>query len=102
MTYQPSGVTQGLYVLGTYFDCSVGLKKSFKDNRSTLSLNITDIFNKAYVPSKLDRLEQYSLTHGNFDMRGIRLSFSYKFGKNSIPKSRETKSAIDEEKTRIK
>ncbi len=102
LIYQPPGLTQGLYILGQYLDLSASLKKTFKDGRSTLSINIMDIFNATLVASRIDKPSEYSLLYGNHDNRGIRLTFSYKFGKNTIPKSRENKSGIEDEKERTK
>jgi outer membrane receptor protein involved in Fe transport len=100
--YQPKGSTQGLFILGKLVDLSFGVKKVFKDKKSALSLNVTDVFNAAYITATVDKIDQYSYIHGNYDKRGIRLSFSYKFGKSTIEKPREKKSSIEDETKRIK
>jgi hypothetical protein len=101
LMYQPRGFTQGMFVLGRMIDCSASVKKTFKGSKSSLSLTLTDLFNGAYVTAKVDRPEQYSYIYGNYDMRGIRLTFSYKFGKTTIGDAREKSSTIEEEENRL-
>lgn len=100
--YQPSGMSQGLFQLGRMADLSVGLKKVFKDNRSTLTLNFLDLLNTSYVTATVNTKDQYSFTHGNYYKRGLRLTFSYLFGKTTIKSKEQKQSNIQEEKQRVK
>ncbi len=99
--YQPAGSSQGLFVLGRVMDMSAGARKVFKGDNASLAINFTDILNAAYVTATVDKPDQYSRIYGNYDRRGVRLAFSYKFGKKTIQKSRDKASAIDDELKRI-
>jgi len=102
LMYQPAGASQGLFILGRMLDLSSGIKKTFKDNRSALTINFVDMLNSAYITAKVDNTQQYSFLHGNYDKRGVRFSFTYKFGNRALQKARDKNSGIEEEKSRIK
>lgn len=102
LMYQPKGFTQGMFTLGRMLDFSISFKKGFKDNKSALVFSVTDIFNSAYVTAKVNLQDQYSFIYGNYNRRGVKIAFSYKFGKKNIQQSREKKSSIEEEQKRLK
>jgi|GEM_PF-1286648 len=99
--YQPKGYTQGLFTLGKMLDLSVSFRKTFKDNKCSLSVSFSDITNTAYIGAVIDETDQYSRIYGNYDKRGVQLTFSYKFGKKDIESSREKESNIESEKNRL-
>jgi outer membrane receptor protein involved in Fe transport len=100
--YQPSGMAQGLFMLGRMADLSVGLKQSFRDKRSTISVNLLDLLNTSYVTAKVDTYNQYSYTHGNYYKRGVRIAFTYLFGKMTVKNKELKPSSIQEESQRVK
>lgn len=100
--YQPKGTTQGLFTLGRMMDLSCGLKKNFRNEKSSISLLFIDILNAAYITATVNKTDQYSYIYGNYDKRGIRVVFSYKLGKKTIDNTREKNSSIEDEKKRLK
>jgi hypothetical protein len=101
-SYQPKGVTQGLFILGRMLDLNISIKKAFKGGKYSLSLSFLDMLNSAYITAEVDQVSQYSFINGNYDRRSVRVSFSCNFGKKSLEKSRDRKSSIEDEKRRIK
>ncbi len=101
LMYQPGGMTQGIFVLGRMLDFSVHLKKTFKNNKAAISLSGLDLFNSAYVTAKVDDESQYSFISGSYNKRGVRLTFSYKFGKKDIESQRNKTDSNEQEKDRL-
>ncbi|MTI33169.1 TonB-dependent receptor domain-containing protein [Xanthovirga aplysinae] len=90
-----------IYKVGNTFDVSLGVKKSLFNDRGSLALNLSDIF-KGNVAEVDINLEQMKAEYRNqFDTRYLRLSFNYKFGKESVKNNRKRKAGNQEERNRL-
>ena len=99
--YQPQGYTQGIFTLGRLLEVSTSVKKVFKDNKFSVVLSFADLFNSAYVTALVDEGDQFSFINGNYDKRGIQITFLYNFGKSTIEKRVDKESSIKNETERL-
>lgn len=98
--YQPKGSIQGTFILGRIMELSLHLSKTF-NNKATLTISGLDLLNSTYVSARVDEPSQFTLIDGSYNRRGVRVSFSYKFGKKSIQKERTKDNAVKDEKDRL-
>ena len=79
---------------------NAGLQKNLFDQRATIRLNIQDIFWKGYPRAT----SLYTGYREDFiaerDTRVANISFTYRFGKRTVPQSRRHSSGAEEEKRR--
>jgi hypothetical protein len=79
---------------------NAGVQKNFWDKRATIRLNVQDIFWKGYPRAT----STYTGYQEDFiairDTRQATISFTYRFGKTSIPQSRRRGGGAEEEKRR--
>jgi len=93
---------EGIYKWKPYGRLNVGIQKKFKDEKSTLSFNVTDVFktniyrSTAYIPE----LNINTNVLLDFEPRVARLTYTYNFG-NTKAKSRERTTGSEEERSRI-
>lgn len=92
---------QGIYRLGSRFDVGLGLKKTFKDDKLILSLNVNDIFYSTYYDIGVDYLDQKNGFIEKNDTRSVIIGLSYRFGSDKILRPRQRDTGNEEEKSRI-
>lgn len=88
-----------VYKLHRRWGTDIGFTKNLKDQRSSLKLSISDLFNtnsKINLTTDFGRFD--SRINQTFDMRVIRLTYSYKFG--NLKQSQKRKSVDTEEQSR--
>ncbi|MCX2741205.1 outer membrane beta-barrel family protein [Pontibacter anaerobius] len=94
-SYQSPAV-YGLYRVGEQWWVDAGLKRSFLDDKLTLSMNVTDIFKSRVLKvdtelnGNVNAIEQY---HG---ARSVRLNLRYRFSKGSKFESKKRNVNLDE------
>ncbi|TPE43017.1 outer membrane beta-barrel family protein [Pontibacter mangrovi] len=94
-SYQSPAV-YGLYNVGEQWWVDAGLKRSFLDDKLTLSMNVTDIFRSRILKvdtelnGNVNAIEQY---HG---ARGVRFNIRYRFNKGSEFESKKRNVNLDE------
>ncbi|MBK6931537.1 MAG: TonB-dependent receptor [Saprospirales bacterium] len=92
---------RGFYHLRATAHLAAGLKaKCFRD-QADVSLYAFDILRTTTARSDVELQDQRSYSEQFFDMQGIRLNFSWKFGRNSVPKNRERQTGNTDEARRI-
>ena len=81
---------------------NIGLKKSFKDNKMNMKLNLNDIFNT----QRTRGATTYSNMNFNFmnkwESRVVNFSLSYRFGSNDIKPQRNRSTGLESEANRMK
>ncbi len=99
-TYYRSRETYAYLLSRSIFRMGAGVQKNVFENKGTLRLNVTDIFRTDYprVTSTFSTYRQYF--EAVRDSRIANLSFSYRFGKNTVQASRRRTSGAEEEKGR--
>lgn len=84
-----------------FFNCAVGIQKPIWERKGTLRLNFNDIFYR-YYPRGGTRFANINESFTSYrDTRTVNLTFTYRFGKNTVPQVRRRAGGADEEKRRV-
>ena len=75
---------QGFRIIDTRWDTYFTISKRLFKDKGSLSLSMSDLFNKQDYSSSLDFLNQRSNILNDFDTRYIKLGFRYKFGNTKL------------------
>ncbi|HSN61165.1 MAG TPA: outer membrane beta-barrel protein, partial [Ferruginibacter sp.] len=95
-----SGGQYGFMVMDPQWGIAVGVQKSILKNKGSLRLNITDIF-WTNLPKAVITYDNYiEKWHAQRETRVANLSFSYRFGKNTVQAARRRTTASEEERQR--
>lgn len=90
------------YIAGSYdfeepqYALSIGLRKTFMDNRLTTTLNVDDIFNTQNIPLSSRYLNQNNSFFAKPESRMLRMGVIYKFGNFKL---RDNQKSIDAEES---
>jgi hypothetical protein len=98
--YRSPGIS-GLFHLGSYSEVALGIKRKILNDKGIVSINFSDIFRGTIMPARVSFLDQRSVAKTDSDIRGIRINFSYRFGR---PKTKQVKDHVTgnrEERSRI-
>ncbi len=98
--YQSPGIG-GLFRMSSYSEVALGVKRKLLHDKAVISVNISDLFRGTIMSARVNYLDQYSIATTNNDLRGIRVNFSYKFGKAKIKQAEERDAGNKEEQSRI-
>lgn len=77
------------------------LKKSFLNNKASIVLNVSDIFNTRKYTRRYDLDNYYQLTYRDRETRIGNITFSYRFGKSDVGKRRNQNSNENKVKDRM-
>ncbi|MFN4316406.1 MAG: outer membrane beta-barrel protein [Chitinophagaceae bacterium] len=90
----------GLFIIRNLSQISTGIQKLSKNKNSTFRLNMTDIFytNRIAVIVKYQNMDFF--TDRTWDSRVVSLSFTHRFGSNSIARARLRNSGVEDIKQR--
>jgi hypothetical protein len=95
-----SGGQNGFLVMDPQWGVGAGVQKNILKNKATLRLNVTDIF-WTNLPKAVIRFDNYvEKWHAERDTRVANLSFTYRFGKNTVQAARRRTTASEEERQR--
>ncbi len=95
-----SGGQYGFMVLDPQWGVALGVQKTMMNKKGTLRFNITDIF--------WTNLPKAVITYNNYiekwrayrETRVANLTFTYRFGKNTVQAARRRATASEEERSR--
>lgn len=87
--------------IGNQFRFNLWLTKISKNDRSVFGLGVTDLLKSTVDNYLTKQLTQYFRERYYYDARSISVSFTYKFGKKSVPDKRERTTSNQEERGRI-
>jgi hypothetical protein len=95
-----SGGQYGFMVLDPQWGVALGIQKTMMNKKGTLRLNVTDIF--------WTNLPKAVITYNNYiekwrayrETRVANLTFTYRFGKNTVQAARRRATASEEERSR--
>jgi len=97
-----SKTPDGLFIDNPIYMINAGISKNILHNNGSVKLTVRDIF----YSRKFNGYVQYSNIDDHFynrgDSRTVNLTFTYRFGKKNISKSRERETGTAEEEKRIK
>lgn len=102
--YYRSPALSGIYRSKSLGGLDAAIQYNSKNNKSQLSLNITDVFKTSIYRSTVDipELNLYSEWINDWEPRKIKLTFRHNFGDKKIKAARNRKTASEEEQDRIK
>ena len=84
--------TQGFTQSDDVLMSDLSLSKSILKKNGTLSLSISDLFNRQDFNTSINYLNQSSTSHTNLDTRFIKLGFRYKFGNTNLSTNQRSSS----------
>jgi iron complex outermembrane receptor protein len=95
-----SGGQYGFMVLDPQYGITAGVQKNVLKNKATVRFNITDIF-WTNLPKAVVTYNNYiEKWHAYRETRVANLSFTYRFGKNTVQAARRRTTASEEERQR--
>ncbi len=95
-----TGGQYGFMVLDPQWGIALGVQKSLWQNKGTLRLNVTDLF-WTNLPKAVITYNNYiEKWHAYRETRIATLSFTYRFGKNTVQAARRRTTASEEERQR--
>lgn len=91
----------GLFIIRNLAQVSTGLQKVSKDKNATFKLAISDIFytNRIAVLVKYQNMDFF--TDRTWDSKVATLSYTQRFGKNTVARSRQRNSGVEDERRRV-
>jgi outer membrane receptor protein involved in Fe transport len=97
-----SAMVYGTLLFQANYGVDLALSKSLLNKKASLKTSVSDVFNtrEQRIHSTLPGL-QYNLTQ-KADSRVFRLTFTYRFGSNTIKEARSRKTGLESEQSRIK
>ena len=95
-----SKVAWGQFIIKNLGQVSAGVQKISSNKRSIYKLSAADIFATNHVAVIVQYQNQDWHTNRTWDSRYIAVSYTYKFGKNTVAKSRQRSTGVEDEKRR--
>lgn len=90
----------GLFIIRDIAQASAGIQKLSKDKNSTFKLALTDIFYTNRVAVVVNYQNMDFFTDRTWDSRVVTLSFTHRFGKQTVTKARQRTTGVEDEKRR--
>jgi hypothetical protein len=87
---------KAMYVFG------FGAQKTFMDKRASLKLNVNDVFNMMRFRGTINFGDMDVQILSRWESRIVRLTFTYRFGKNEIKPARRRTTGVESEQNRVK
>jgi iron complex outermembrane recepter protein len=97
--YQSENVW-GQFTIKDLAQVSLGVQKLSTDKQTTWKLAVSDIFKTNRIAVVVDYLNQDFHTNRTWDSRVATFSLSHRFGKNTVTRSRQRTTGIEDEKKR--
>jgi iron complex outermembrane receptor protein len=98
--YYQSRMVWGLFYIKHLAQISSGIQKISNDKNSIFKLNISDIFLTNHIAVDVKYQNQDFFTERNWDSRVVTLSYTYRFGKNTVSRARQRTTGVEDEKRR--
>lgn len=98
--YYQSKMVWGLFYIKDLAQITAGIQKTSKDKNSTFKFSVTDIFQTNHIAVEVQYQNQDFFTDRTWDSRVASLSYTYRFGKNTVARARQRNSGVEDEKRR--
>lgn len=97
-----SGGSWGLYNFSTIGSVDFGIQKKLEKIKSSLSFNIGNIFNSLVAHQNVNLPQQNLIikSSGIYGYRGFNITYSHRFGKDSVKGKRERNTGAEDERGR--
>jgi iron complex outermembrane recepter protein len=97
--YQSKSVW-GLFIIKSLAQVSMGIQKVSKDKLSTFKFGLTDMFLTNHIAVIVKYQNMDFFTDRTWDSRVATISYSYRFGKNTVARARQRNTGVEDEKRR--
>lgn len=98
--FYQSKMVWGLFYIKSLAQITAGVQKTSKDNNSVFKLSVSDIFLTNHIAVIVQYQNQDFVTERTWDSRLATLTYTYRFGKNTVTKARQRASGVEDEKRR--
>jgi iron complex outermembrane recepter protein len=98
--FYQSKVPWGLFIIKNLAQVSAGVQKISANKKSVYKLAIADAFYTNHIAVIVQYENQDWHTDRRWDSRFVTLSYTYRFGKNTVPRARQRTSGVEDEKRR--
>lgn len=98
--YNSPTIWGGQFVNEAQWGVNAGIQKKLFQDKATLKLSVSDIFDSQGWASHSEVGDFYLSTRGTWDSQRIRVSFSYALGNTKV-KARQRTSGLEDEKSRV-
>lgn len=90
----------GLFTIRNLAQVSVGIQKTSKNKKSVFKLAAADIFSTNHIAVIVKYQNQDWFTDRTWDSRFVTISYTYRFGKNTVARARQRNTGMEDEKRR--
>ncbi|RZL13428.1 MAG: hypothetical protein EOO89_17550, partial [Pedobacter sp.] len=90
----------GLFTIKNLAQVTAGIQKTSKDKNTTFKLAVSDLFYTNHVAVEVKYQNMDFFTDRTWDSRVATISFSQRFGKNTVTRARQRTGGAEEEKRR--
>jgi iron complex outermembrane recepter protein len=97
--YQSKNVW-GQFIIRDLAQVSAGIQKVSKNKKSVYKVAVADIFYTNHIAVIVKYQNQDWFTDRRWDSRFVTLSYTYRFGKNTVARSRQRNTGVEDEKRR--
>ncbi len=98
--YYQSRMAWGLFIIRDLAQLNAGIQKVSSNKLSTFKLAVTDVLYTNHIAVIVQYQNQDWFTDRTWDSKVVTLSFTQRFGKNTVQQARRRTSGIEEEKKR--
>lgn len=97
--YQSKNVW-GQFIIRNLAQVSTGVQKISKNKKSVYKVAVADIFYTNHIAVIVKYQNQDWFTDRRWDSRFVTFSYTYRFGKNTVARSRQRNTGVEDEKRR--
>ncbi len=98
--FYQSRMAWGLFIIRDLAQVSAGIQKTSADKLSTFKLSVSDVFYTNHIAVIVQFQNQDWFTDRTWDSKALTLTYTQRFGKNTVQQARRRTSGIEEEKKR--
>ncbi len=97
--YQSKNVW-GQFIIRDLAQVTAGIQKISRNKKSTVKLSVADIFKTNHIAVIVQYLNQDWHTNRTWDSRFFTVSYTYRFGKNTVARARQRNTGVEDERRR--
>jgi iron complex outermembrane recepter protein len=90
----------GLFLIDDLAQVTIGLAKTSKDRKSTFKFSVSDLFTTNHIAVIVNYQNMDFHTNRTWDSRVASLSWTHRFGKNTVPRARQRNTGVEDERRR--
>jgi len=97
-----SPIASGIFKMSSMFKLDVGISKTILQQRGSLKLSVSDVFNTQRAKYTVENYQNVNATYNNkIETRFFNIIFNYKFGNQYVKAGKNRKTGIDDMRTRM-